>query len=69
MGRVGGDVSCLWETPTVPFPDEQFAQGVEVVPHRPEWATEGAQLTASLTQMLPEARAYAERTRRVVALA
>src|SRR5688500_18804171 len=45
------------ETVAVPFPDEKFAQGVEVVPYRPQWATEGREIAAVLARMLPEARA------------
>ena len=44
------------ETVAVPFPDEKFAQGVEVVPYRPQWATEGRAIEAVLARMLPEAR-------------
>lgn len=45
------------ETVAVPFPDEKFAQGVEVVPYRPQWATEGREAAAVLAHMLPEAHA------------
>lgn len=41
----------------VPFPDEKFAENVEVVPYQSKWADEGAVLAARLARMLPEARA------------
>lgn len=45
------------QTVAVPFPDEKFAQGVEVVPYRPQWATEGREIAAVLGRVLPGARA------------
>jgi GrpB-like predicted nucleotidyltransferase (UPF0157 family) len=45
------------ETVVVPFPDEKSAHGVEVVPYRPQWATEGREIAAVLARVLPEARA------------
>jgi GrpB-like predicted nucleotidyltransferase (UPF0157 family) len=41
----------------VPFPDEKSARTVEVVPHRPQWATEGREFAAELARMLPGAHA------------
>lgn len=41
----------------MPFPDEKYAQGVEVVPYRPQWATEGREIALMLAQMLPGALA------------
>lgn len=41
----------------MPFPDEVFAQTVEVVPYRSAWVSEGAELTAWLAQGLPGATA------------
>ena len=41
----------------MPFPDEKFAQHVEVVPYQSGWATEGLELAARLARMLPHARA------------
>lgn len=41
----------------MPFPDEKFAQNVEVVPYQSKWASEGVALAARLARMLPEARA------------
>lgn len=41
----------------VPFPDEEFAQHVEVVQYRSAWAAEGAQLAARLARMVPGASA------------
>ena len=45
------------ETVAVPFPDEKSTQGVEVVPYRPQWTTEGREIAAALARMIPEARA------------
>jgi GrpB-like predicted nucleotidyltransferase (UPF0157 family) len=39
----------------VPFPDETFSQYVEVVEYRPQWATEGTEMTAWLARSLPGA--------------
>jgi GrpB-like predicted nucleotidyltransferase (UPF0157 family) len=39
----------------VPFPDEPFAEKVEVVPYQPRWAAEGADLVARLWTLLPGA--------------
>lgn len=39
----------------MPFPDEEFSRGVEVVEYRTNWATEGAEMTAWLTRSLPGA--------------
>lgn len=41
----------------VPFPDEPSAHGVQVVPHRDEWADEGGHLVDRLWTLLPEATA------------
>jgi GrpB-like predicted nucleotidyltransferase (UPF0157 family) len=41
----------------VPFPDEKFAQDVELLPYQSKWANEGVALRAKLEQMLPGARA------------
>jgi GrpB-like predicted nucleotidyltransferase (UPF0157 family) len=41
----------------VPFPDEKSAHAVEVVPYRPQWATEGREIAAELARTLPGARA------------
>ena len=41
----------------MPFPDEDFARKVEVVPYRPEWAAEGADLAVMLARLLPGATA------------
>lgn len=41
----------------MPFPDEKSAQRVEVVPYRPQWATEGRETTAALARLLPAAYA------------
>jgi GrpB-like predicted nucleotidyltransferase (UPF0157 family) len=52
------DERDLWETLLVPFPDEKFSQnGVDVIEYRPEWATEGVQMTACLARSLPGAMA------------
>ena len=39
----------------MPFPDEPFSSGVEVVPCRDDWAVEGSELVAALTTFLPDA--------------
>ena len=39
----------------MPFPDEASASGVEVVAYDAAWATEGAELAASLHALLPHA--------------
>ena len=39
----------------MPFPDEEFAQNVEVVQYQSGWATEGVELAARLARMLPGA--------------
>lgn len=41
----------------MPFPDEKSSHRVEVVPYRPQWATEGEEFSVMLARMLPEARA------------
>ena len=47
----------LGDSSSVPFPDEEFAQNIEVVHYRSEWATEGVELAAELARMLPGAMA------------
>jgi GrpB-like predicted nucleotidyltransferase (UPF0157 family) len=41
----------------VPFPDESFAHTVEVVPYKPEWAVEGAELAGLIRRLVPTATA------------
>lgn len=45
------------QTGPVPFPDERFAQTVEVVPYQAQWARDGAELVERLWGLLPEAPA------------
>lgn len=42
----------------MPFADEQFAHGVEVVIHRPSWSDEGTALMSQLRRMIPAADAF-----------
>ena len=41
----------------MPFPDEKSSHSVEVVAYRPQWASEGDELSVRLARMLPGARA------------
>lgn len=39
----------------MPFPDEHGADGVKVVPYRPDWASEAAKLATDLSELVPAA--------------
>jgi GrpB-like predicted nucleotidyltransferase (UPF0157 family) len=41
----------------MPFPDESFAQRVEVVAHRPEWVVEAAAYVELVRELVPDALA------------
>lgn len=49
------DVKAFRHTAGMPFPDEQFADQVRVLPHQNQWAAEGADLVARLRFLLPDA--------------
>ena len=54
MGRRDRQVSDLWGE-GMPFPDEAFAQRVEVSAYRAEWATEASAYVDLLREVLPDA--------------